>query len=214
MKLVIFDLDNKFYRGFNKVIDCVIISVVWLVFCIPIFTIGAATTGLYYTVNKSIVQGKGYVWREFWHSFKGNFKQSTLVWLAFLAVGAVLGADTYIMYLFAQSGERWGAFFVVFIVLVAVEVAWLNYVFPYIARFTDTTKNVFKVTSALAFAHLPATFLMLVLFVIVAIVVYLFPPVLVFVPSVYMIGISKTIEAVFKKHMPEEEPEEVGSEEQ
>lgn len=55
----IFNYDNKFFRAVNKLADLVILSFCWLISCIPIFTIGAASSALYSAVHKSIRRGKG-----------------------------------------------------------------------------------------------------------------------------------------------------------
>ena len=33
-----FNLDNKFFQGLSKVVDCVILSVLWVFCCIPMAT--------------------------------------------------------------------------------------------------------------------------------------------------------------------------------
>ena len=40
----IFNIDNKFFRALNKLVDMVILSFCWIISCIPVFTIGAAST--------------------------------------------------------------------------------------------------------------------------------------------------------------------------
>ena len=81
----------------------------WFMCCIPVFTIGAATTALYYTVNKSIKNDRGYASSEFFSAFKSNFKQSTVIWLIFLAIYALLGFDYYVMKSYADAGVEIGA---------------------------------------------------------------------------------------------------------
>ena len=39
----IFNIDNKFFRALNKLVDMVILSFCWIISCIPVFTIGAST---------------------------------------------------------------------------------------------------------------------------------------------------------------------------
>jgi len=77
----IFNIDNKFFRALNKLVDMVILSFCWIISCIPVFTIGAASTALYDTSRRVIHHDEGYVWRGYWHAFKVNFKQATKAWL-------------------------------------------------------------------------------------------------------------------------------------
>ena len=50
----LFDLDSPFMNVINKLSDIIIINLVYIFCCLPVFTIGAATTALYYTVYKII----------------------------------------------------------------------------------------------------------------------------------------------------------------
>ena len=87
-KNVIFDI-------LDKITDTIFLSLVFLLFSIPIFTIGASMTALYYTVNKVQRHSRGYMWGEFTGDFRRNFKQATLTWLIFMAVGAILCGDLF-----------------------------------------------------------------------------------------------------------------------
>ena len=154
----IFNLDNKFFQTLGKGVDCVCLSLLWMICCIPLaFGIyvayvskaiilalpcivlavpaGIATTALYYAVNKVIRHSRGYLWSSFWHSFKTNMKQGAFVTLVVAAAVVLVGLDGYIMYQFAKAGEKSGVLYVVFFVLMLVVIAWAIYVFPYMARF-------------------------------------------------------------------------------
>ena len=64
----IFNYNNKLFSAFDKVINIFCLSLIWFMACIPVFTIGASCTALYYAVNKVIRHGRGYIWKEFWLS--------------------------------------------------------------------------------------------------------------------------------------------------
>lgn len=203
----IFNLDNKFFQGVNKAIDCVCLSVLWLICCIPVVTAGAATTALYYAVNKVIRNGRGYVWAEYWHAFRTNFKQSTIVWLILLVVGLIMGIDTYIMYQFGEAGEKVGVLSIVFIILLAFELMWGIYLFPYIARFENTTKVILKNAALIAIGSLFKTLLLFALLMVVWFFVWLVFPSIMFLPAVYMLLANLVLEKIFRKYMSEEDIE-------
>ena len=46
--------DNKILAIVNAVVDIIILGIFWFVTSIPIFTIGASTSAVYYTSNKCI----------------------------------------------------------------------------------------------------------------------------------------------------------------
>ena len=60
-----FSYDNKVFDVINKIVDWLFVSLLWLLFSLPVVTVGASTTALFETVHKVIRRGKGYVWRTF-----------------------------------------------------------------------------------------------------------------------------------------------------
>ena len=91
----IFDMDNPLWRFLGKLADLMILNILFLLCSIPIFTIGASLTGVYYVCLKIKEQEEGYIVRNFFKSFKQNFVQSTIIWLIMLALGLLLGTEFY-----------------------------------------------------------------------------------------------------------------------
>ena len=85
--------DSWLGRFFNLVFDLVIMHLLWIICSLPIFTIGASTTALYYAFMKRARRDEGYIWKNFFHSFKADFKQATIIWLILLGAGAILYTD-------------------------------------------------------------------------------------------------------------------------
>lgn len=203
----VFNLDNKFFQSLGKLIDMICLSALWLLLCIPVVTAGAATTAMYYTVNKVIRHNRGYLAKDFFGAFKSNFKQSTIVWLIILLLYALMGVDCYIMYQFAQAGEKYGSFYVVFIVLIALVTMWAMYLFPYMARFANKTKNVLKNGLLIALANLLKTLAMFVILVAVVLAVFVWPIAIVLVPSCFTLVQNLFMEKIFRKYMTPEDIE-------
>lgn len=201
----IFNYDNKFSQGLSKVFDILYVSVLWVLACIPIVTIGAATTALYYTVNKVVRHGRGYIWKDFWGAFRSNFKQSTIVWLVVMAASALLIFDTYVMWHVAAAGQSIGKIYLFFTIVEIFVVMWAIYLFSYIARFENTTKATMKNAFIITFANLPRTLLMLAVLLLGVFLVYLFTYSIVLVPGLCALLISYPMETIFRKYMSEEE---------
>lgn len=51
-----FDLDAPLFRFLTRVADMVILSLLWLIGSLPLFTLGISSTALYYAVNKSLIE--------------------------------------------------------------------------------------------------------------------------------------------------------------
>lgn len=201
----IFNMDNGLFRGLSKLVDCVYLSLIFLLTCIPVFTMGAAMTALYYTVQKVLRNDRGYVGGEYWRSFKSNFKQGTIVWLIALAVGLVLSGDVKILQIMDKAGHPLGKTYLFFGVLLILEVIWCSYLFPYMARFANTTRAIMKNAAYIAILNLPKTLLMVLNMVIFGLILYLIPVSIFILPALYTWMQNLILEKVFRKYMSEED---------
>lgn len=50
----LFNLDNPIWRFMGKLVDVFILTLLWAVCCIPIITIGPASTAVYYVTLKLV----------------------------------------------------------------------------------------------------------------------------------------------------------------
>lgn len=204
-----FNPENKIWTGLSTAADLMLLNIMWFITCIPIITIGVATTSYYYTVHKVIRNQKSGIWTEYWSSFKTNFKQATQIWLIFLAIFVVLGLDIAICLPYLEAGEKIGSAVYFFYILLGVNLVWFMYVFAYLARFEDTNKVTLKNAAGMAFLNLPSSLLVMV---IMAVTVYFFryPALFIwFVPAIAMMLLNRILERVFRKYMlPEDLAEE------
>ena len=99
----ILEFDNAIMNFIGNVLDCFFLNVLCLVCCIPMVTIGASTTALYYC---SIKLAKDETVSVF-HSFRVNFIPATKITLIFLAVGIILELDGFIFFHFPIRGTLW-----------------------------------------------------------------------------------------------------------
>ncbi len=85
----IFSTDNTIFQFLNTLGYIWWLHILWVVCSLPIITMGASTTALCYSCMK-LRRKEGYVTQNFFHSFKENFRQSTILFLFFLIIGSVL----------------------------------------------------------------------------------------------------------------------------
>ena len=85
----LFTHDSLLSRFFYLVGDIITLHFLWILCSLPIITIGASTTALYYSCMKRIRTKEGYPLKNFFSSFKINFKQSTLIWIGLMIIGFV-----------------------------------------------------------------------------------------------------------------------------
>ena len=128
-----FDSDNVVMRTLSKIFDIGWLTLIYLVFCIPIVTVGAATTSLYYVSAKVLRHNRSYVWREFWHSFKTNFLQSTIAWVVTAIIVVLLWLNMNIV---AETGGEKGGYLIgAYYALLFIILCISCYIYPIISRF-------------------------------------------------------------------------------
>ena len=75
----IFSMDSMLGRVLYWIADIFILNILWIIFSLPIFTIGASTTALYYSMMQRQRRDESYIHKNFIKAFKENFKQSTIL---------------------------------------------------------------------------------------------------------------------------------------
>lgn len=160
----LFNLDNPVWRFMGKLADLMILNLLWILFSIPIVTIGASTTAMYYVTLKLVRDEEGYTAKSFWKSFKENFKQSTIMWLIILVVTVILGIDLrlYVNAMGAGSNIQ-RAMAILFFSLAVIFALTVMYVFPLQAKFVNPIKRTFINAFFMSIRHLPYTILMVVI---------------------------------------------------
>lgn len=170
------NVDSPFYRGLNKITNYLILAVIYFFSCVPIITIGAASTALYSTHHKVLQNDDGYVWRTFWKEFRSNFKQGTVLWLIMALFTAFLAVDCYYAYIFSKTNTLMHFLFVALVVISLLCVTWMRYWFPYISHIEDPIRRVLKNTLIMCVAHLPCSVGILLIYAVCAAAMILIPP--------------------------------------
>lgn len=197
-----FKLDSPLMNFLNKVADIMILNVVFMIFCIPVVTIGASFCGAYYMGFKMVKNEETYIIKGFWKAFKENFKQATAIWMIVLVILCVLTADYRIM---AYSGIQFAQWMRIAMVTVTVVLLMgLVFIFPLQARFVNPIKNTVKNAFLMALSHLPSAFLLIAVYAVPVIIFYFVPqtfPVLLVLSFGLVIYIkSILLVRIFKKY--------------
>ena len=201
----LFRYDGLLFRFINKMVDAVGLSLLWLITSLPLITMGAATTALYYTTHKVIHYDRGRVWPEYWKCFLSSFKQATPLGLFLQVLIYLLGANAYSSYLMVMSGNATLWIFLTVLIPLVLILMWAVYLFPLIARFHSTTKAVMKNCLLIALWNLPLTLLLVGLFVACIAVVVFVPLSFTYMPVTYMLLSSVILEKIFPKYMTPED---------
>ena len=201
-----FSINSPFYKIMSKVFDAIVISLIYVVVCIPVITIGPATTALYYTIVKSLRRERGYIVREFFKSFKMNIKQGIIAGLIFTLLAALLIFNLYNVDVI--GGKAAGYLWYLYLILLILEMMVYVYVFPILSRFTVTIKNLFRLSLFMAIRHLLTTLVSLVILAAGLLITWLTTGLaLFFVPALVTLLTSLMMERVLKRYLPEQEEE-------
>lgn len=196
--------NNRVFDGISKATDVMLIGFYFLVCSLPIFTIGASATALYYATHKCIFKGRGYT-TEFFHSFKDNFKQSTLSWFIFMVLFGILAGDIYITRHMVAPDSPFAAASVFFLVLTVFAIVWAIYHFAYIARFANGFKDSFKVSAIFMIANFGWSIVIVIAIIVLLLLIYRFLFLLIFAPGIFSCALHPMLENVFRKYMSPED---------
>lgn len=145
----------------SKVADLCILNIICVVCCIPVITVGASITAMYYVTLKMVRNEEAYIVRSFFKSFKQNFKQATIINLIMLLIGVVLYVDLNVSK--AMQGGAGQIFQIIFMAFVLIYFILFLYVYPVLARFYNTIKNTIKNALFMAIRHFPYTVVMVII---------------------------------------------------
>ena len=181
-----FSYESRFSQLLMKLSCSCLLNILWFICSLPIFTIGASTTALYYASLQVIRDEESHAWKLFFHSFKENFKQATQLWLILLGAGLFLSADGYILFHLRRSST--GVMAVIWTLILALVIAAsvlyvivLLYVFPLLASVHNTNANMLKNAFLIGTHYLFATILVFAVhFAMFFAVVAVFTPLIIF----------------------------------
>ncbi len=181
-----FSYESRFSQLLLKLCNACMLNVLWFLCSLPIVTMGAATTALYYACLKIVREEDSHVAAQFFRSFRQNFRQATQIWLILLGCGLFLGLDGYILYHLRLTsggtmGVIWTLALAVVIAAAVVLVIVLEHVFPLLASVENTSRAMLKNAFLIGTHYLFATILVFAIhFAMFFVVVAWFTPLLVF----------------------------------
>ena len=209
----IFNLDAPIVQAVGKVGQMMITTLTWLLFCLPVFTAGAATVAMY-RIMFNLKEDKSCAFKAFWQAFRESFRKATVLWLLLLVCAAFLVAGFYGMVLVENTILRMAAlmlfcllFFLVYIVAI--------YAFPLTAYFENTVAGTLRNAIGMGLGNLRQTIFAIAItmlpLVIALVSLKLFVTLLFLMvmmgPGAISYGVVCVLQPVFLRYIPEEEKE-------
>lgn len=181
----IFSYDSKLVQFGSKAADLMIVNLLTVICSLPLVTIGASVTAMHHTLFKIYQEEGQSVFKEYFKSFRNNFKQSTALWLVYMIFGGILGVDYFIL---TRVLNKMNLFFLVFMLLgAAVLLISLSWGFILQSRYENTIANTLKNSLIIGISQLKYTILILVLILIPLLLLFLIPKM---TSVIYLIGFT------------------------
>jgi uncharacterized membrane protein YesL len=174
----VFAYDSPVWKFMGRLIDFLVLTVLWSVTSIPVITMGTATTTVYYITLKMIKNQEGYVVPMYFKTFAKLFSETVKAWLLVLVVGGVLGGDIYVC---LRLGTPLASMLMAALaVVIFVYLITLLYLFPVMARLDNSIMGYVKAAFYLAIRNFGWSILSLVIAVCyIALGIFVFWPLLI-----------------------------------
>ncbi|MFI3172099.1 MAG: YesL family protein [Eubacteriales bacterium] len=159
----LFNVDNKFFTLMGLIFDLTVLNILYVISCIPIFTIGAATTALYDMTLKMVKNEESYIVRGYFKAFKRNFKNGTILGILATIIAIILGTNVYASNLNLDNGTMWVLLFIFNLSLTILFWLIMAYIYPIQALKELTMVGVLKSSLYSSVRYLPTTILVVIL---------------------------------------------------
>lgn len=165
-----FSVDGALYRFLTRLWDMIKLNFMWLLFSLPIVTVGAATVAAYTVTLKMVDEQEGYVARQFVKAFKENWRQG-------IPMGLLALFCSYAVYLdfeLQRVTEGDSTMFLIFGIIAAFVFGMsFIYAFPLSARYENTLIGTLKNSVNIATRYFLRT-LLLVAVLAVEVIIFIF----------------------------------------
>lgn len=167
----LFRINEMIFALFSKFFRFLLITLLWIVCSIPLFTLGAATSALHYAAQKIIQEDDSKLIQKFFGAFKQNFRQGTALTLIYAVLMALLYFDFVVCF---QLPEAMVSTMLAFVTLVAfMMIIFMQYSFALLARYNNTVMQNLKNAFFLSFLKFGRSVLIL-FFTLLPVAAFLF----------------------------------------
>lgn len=199
MSMKFFSPDSPVYRFMQRLTDIVILNLLWLLFSLPVVTLGCSTAAAFSVTLKFVDDTEGHVWNDFIKGFRDNFRQG--IPLSFISI--IAPTAVYLDFKLASDAENAVPFLIIGFLSAYVLIFSLLYVYPLITRYENTVINSLKNSFRLGMKFFGRTVLLIFIAALELVIIFwdyntLFVGALIG-PSCIMYTISGTATYIFKE---------------
>ncbi|MBP8640724.1 MAG: DUF624 domain-containing protein [Oscillospiraceae bacterium] len=191
---------NGLLRFLEIFADLCIVSVYWLVCCIPMVTISAASAALYSTVTRVIRDEKGTLTRTFFTEFRQSVKTGILLSLVFVGGCALICVYVFLGNSIEFKAEYLLIYWVVVFILAVILTGTFIYVFQLQANFRQKTWALIRTGFVLSVGYPVKTLGLICMLALTALIILKLPMLILLLPGTYVFLASIILEPIIEKH--------------
>lgn len=143
--------DSPFAQWICRMLDLMVLNLLTVACCLPVFTIGAAVSAMHGCTMRMKRGEEGHITADFFRGFFSHFGQSVALTAVCLGSGGLLLLCIYIFH-HVDFGALDGLRYILYIALL-VHFVLFTYVFPIFARFDNTVLHTLKNAYVLAVSY-------------------------------------------------------------
>lgn len=151
--VALFSPDSPLMRGLTRFADVMILNLVFIGTALPLVTLGPALTALNFTAMRIGSGECNTVLGDYFRSFRRNFRQATLIGLLLGVVATAIWAWFMVIDGLPLSGEWRFGLLILWYVLAFGFATTSAFVFPYLAQFEGSTREVLRNARLLSWKH-------------------------------------------------------------
>ena len=178
-------MDSKAMNYGNKLAYLLLLNLLTIVCSLPLITIGASYTAMHRVLLLIYRDEECYITKDFFKSFKENFKQATIIWFMYLFVILVFIADYYLLLQHVLVLQRF--FVYALYVATTIFIFSLTWVFILLSRYENPIRITIKNSFMVAFSNPLHSIMMIVLFIAPVVFWYLIPSM---DPVLFLLGLT------------------------
>ena len=199
----LFHYEGPINRIGTVIADIIILSIIWILFSIPLFTIGASSTALYYVCTRRISDKEGYLFKDFWKSFRANFFKSSLLWLLGLVLTGFIFLNLHLIVNLELRSDLRTALIAVQLAIFFELLITSLYLYPIIARFEMAYSQTIKSAFFMANRHILTSIAIAALAIFIVLAAMAIWPIFLVGMGLYAYITSHIFMHIFKKYKPE-----------
>lgn len=171
------------YKAGKAVGDVVIISLFFVLFCLPVVTIGVSISALYYTVYRKYTKKSDDISKDFFRAVRSNLKNGIIIHIIYSLYSLVVGFNIYFAF-FGFRGVRLPEWYTLISFIPVLPLIFsVPFLYPLVARFSNSVKETIKNSFTLCMINFPKFLLIWLIAAIASAICVAFPPAVLLIPT-------------------------------